>query len=124
MFMAAVVVAVMCCTATAACPASVCQREVIFYKTTNAAGFAGRIPLIDFGKGLSLRCKLILKHCAEHTEAVIICGFTKLQRTSQAAQVDVFHEYGIIPLGYRGTYRMAEILALIGYMFMQKLNFM
>ena len=52
--------------------ASVCQREVIFYKTTNAAGFAGRIPLIDFGKGLSLRCKLILKHCAEHTEAVII----------------------------------------------------
>ena len=117
-------VTVMCCTATAACPDTVSKRKVIFYRTTNAAGFAGRIPLIDFGKGLSLRCKLILKHRAEHTETIIVCGFTKLQRTRQTAQVDIFHEYGVILLGYRSTCRMAEVLTLIGYMFMQKLNFM
>ena len=114
----------MCRAAGAACPDAVSKREVVFYETTNAAGFAGRIPLIDFGKGLSLRCEFILKHRAEHTEAIIVCGFTKLQGTSQTAQVDVFHKYSIILLGYRSTYRMAEVLALIGYMFMQKLNFM
>lgn len=37
-------------TATAAYPASVCQRKDIRYRTTNAAGFARRIPLIGFGK--------------------------------------------------------------------------
>ena len=71
-----------------------------------------------------MRCELILKHRAEHTEAVIVCGFAKLQRTSQTEQVDVFHKYSVILLGYRSTYRMAEVLALVGYMFVQKLNFM
>ena len=119
-----IVVAVMCCTAAAACPVSVCQCEVIFYETTNAASFTGWIPLIDFGKSLSLRCEFVLKHRAEHAKAVIVGGFTKLQRASHTTKVYIFHKYGIILLGYRSTYRMAEVLALIGYMFMQKLNFM
>ena len=71
-----------------------------------------------------MRCELILKHCAEHTKAIIVCGFTKIQRARQTAQIDIFHEHGIILLGYRSTYRVAEVLALTGYMFMQKLNFM
>lgn len=47
------------------------QRKVIFYKATNAAGFAGWIPLIDFGKSFSLRCEFVLKHRAEHTKTII-----------------------------------------------------
>ena len=114
----------MCCITGAACPDAVSKRKVVFHETTYAASLAGRIPLIDFGKSLSLRCELILKHCTEHTKAIIVCGFTKFQRTCQTAQIDIFHEYSIILLGYHSTYSMAEVLALVGYMLVQKLDFM
>ena len=114
----------MCCTAAAACPVSVCQCEVIFYETTNAASFTGWIPLIDFGKSLSLRCELILKHRAKHTKTIVVSGFAKLQRASHTTKVYIFHKHGIILLGYRSTQRMAEVLSLVGCMLLQKANLM
>ena len=117
-----IVVTVVCGSTSTACPAAVSKCEVIFYKAAHAACLAGRIPLIDFGESLSLRCELILQHRAKHTEAIVVSRFPQFQRTSQAAQVDIFHEYSVILFGYRSTYRMTEVLALVGGMFLKNSN--
>ena len=68
-------VTVVCGSTSAARPDTVGKCEVVFYKAAHAACLAGWIPLIDFGKGLSLRCELILQHRAKHTEAIVVSGF-------------------------------------------------
>ena len=107
---------------SAACPDAVSKCKVILYETTYAASLAGWIPPVDFGESLSLRCEFILKHRAEHAEAIVISGFPQFQRTSQTAQIDVFHKYSVILFGYRSTCHMAEALALVGDMFLKDSN--
>ena len=109
---------------TGASPLSIRKGKLLIQCTAYMAHLTGRIPLIDFREDLSVVAELILQHVAKHSKAIIIGGLAKLQRASHIAQVDVFHEDSVVPLGYRGTQLLAEVSALIGYLLMEKLDLM
>lgn len=109
---------------TGASPLSIGKGESLVQRTAYMAHFAGWEPLIDFDKDFSAIPEFIFQHVAEHPKTVIVGGLAKLQRASHIAQVDVFHEDSVVPLGYRGTQLLAEVSALIGYLLMEKLDLM
>ena len=119
-----VVVTVMYRAAAVASPHAISKREALFFKTAHMASFAGRIPLVYFGKGFALCFEFVLKHYTEHTKPVVVGGLAQLQGSCQVSKIQIFHIYGIVLLGYRSTQRMAEVLPLVGNFLMQKLGFM
>ena len=104
-----VMVPVMESPTTGASPLSIGKGESLVQRTAYMAHFAGWEPLIDFDKDFSAIPEFIFQHVAEHPKTVIVGGLAKLQRASHIAQVDVFHEDSVVPLGYRGTQLLAEV---------------
>lgn len=118
-----VMVSVMMSSTTGTGPLSIGKGEPIIQRATYMAHLAGWKPLINFDKDFSAIPEFILQHVAEQPKTVIVGGLAQLQRTIHSAQVDIFHKNSITPFGYRGTQLLAEVPALIGYLLMEKLDF-
>lgn len=82
-----VVITVVRSTTAAASPHAISKRKIIIYKTAHMASFAGRIPLVYFGKGFAQCFKFILKHHAEHTKTVVVGGLAQLQSLCQVPKI-------------------------------------
>lgn len=117
-----VMVSVMVRTTAGTSPLSIRKGKLLIQCTAYMAHLTGRIPLINFDKDFSAIPEFILQHVAEHPKTVIVGGLAQPQRGSHIAQVDVFRENSVVPLGYRGTQLLAEVSALIGYLLMEKLD--
>lgn len=80
---------------------------------TARAYLAGRESPVYFHKQLSPFRHLVFQHVPEHPETVVHGGFSEFQGAGYGFHVEVFHAYDIVPLGYRSTLLMQEVLSLI-----------
>ena len=95
-------------------PFHLSKLDIRVLTSTVPASFRRRIPLIDDDVVFPLFCELVLEKSTEHTESVVRNSFPEFERLCHSTQIDVFHTYSIIGIGYLPTELMAKVKSLIG----------